>query len=207
MEILYCIFIGYALGCLSPAALFSKIKNRDLRKEGSGNLGATNVTMVLGRGFGIAVLLFDVAKGALAVILCRAFFTDAFAYAVLVGGLFSIVGHVFPFYMKFKGGKGLAAFGGTVLAYDPLMLLVMLALGLVIMFIVNYSYVIPFAGGVLFCTLATIKTPDIFVFLLTFLIGAIIIWKHFPNLLKAKDKKDIKVRDYIKKHILKKGNQ
>lgn len=202
MEILYCILIGYFLGCLSPAALLGKLKKRDLRKEGTGNLGATNVTMVLGKGFGVFVMLFDIAKGALAVILCRIFFEEAFAYAALLGGLFVVIGHVFPFYLKFRGGKGLAAFGGMVLAYDPLLFVILLALALLVMFIVNYSFVVPFAGGALFCILATIKTPDIFVFLISFLSGALIIWKHSPNLVKARNKSDIKVRDYIAKHIL-----
>ncbi len=204
MEILYCIIIGYLLGCLSPAALVSKIKNRDLTKEGTGNIGATNVTMVLGRGFGIMVMLFDIFKGVLAVNLCRLFFADSFTYAALLGGLFAVVGHVFPFYLKFRGGKGLAAFGGLVLGYDPMLFFILLALALVIMLIVNYSFVMPFAGGALFPILATIKDPDWSVFLLSLIAGVLIIWKHSPNLMKARDKTDIKVRDYIKKHILKK---
>ncbi len=205
MEILYCILIGYTLGCLSPAAFVSKIKKHDLTKEGTGNVGATNVTMVIGRGFGIAVMLFDILKSVAAVNLCRVLFEEGFAYAALFGGLFAVVGHIFPFYLKFKGGKGLAAFGGLVLGYDYKMFFLLLVLALIIMFIVNYSFVVPFAGGGLFCILAVLKTQDIFVFLLTLAAGLLIIWKHSPNLVKAKQKEDIKVRDYIKKHILKKG--
>ena len=207
MELLYCILIGYALGCINPAALICKIKKRDIRKEGTHNLGATNVTLVFGRGFGVFVMLFDILKSALAVILCRAIFGYAFAlasYAALIGGVAAIAGHIFPFYLKFRGGKGLAPFGGLVLAYDPLMFVFLLLLTLVTIIIVNYSFVMPFAGGALFCLLATIKNPDIYTFLFSFIAGALIIWKHSSNLVKAKNKKDIKVRDYIKIHILKK---
>ncbi len=210
MYILYCILIGYGLGCINPAAFISYIKKHDLKNEGTGNFGATNVTMVVGRGFGAFVMLFDIFKGAMAVLLCRVLFEESFAYAAILGGLFAIVGHVFPFYLKFRGGKGLAAFGGLVLGYDPLMFLALLALALAAMFITNYSFVMPFVGGGLFCILVSVKQLvlyhnfDIWLFLLALASGLLIMWKHTPNFFKARENKEIKVRDYIKKHILKK---
>ncbi len=203
MEIALTVLIGYALGCLSPAALFSKLKKHDLRSEGTGNLGATNVTMVMGKGFGAFVMLFDIFKGAMAYILPRLIFPGSayFKYIGLIGGLSAMLGHVFPFYLGFKGGKGLAAFGGVVLAYDPLMFLLLILSCFVLMIIVNYSFILPFTGAALFCVFASIKELDLIVFGLTALMSAMIIWKHSSNFTKAKHSKDIKVRDYIKKHI------
>lgn len=201
MQIIWSIIIGYAIGCISPSAIISKFKQRDLRKEGTGNLGATNVTMVLGKRWGIFVMLFDIGKGVASYWLARLLFSD-FAYAGLLSGLFAMVGHIFPFYLKFKGGKGLATFAGVIISYNPLLFLILLICCMVVMFIVNYSFVVPYAGAVFFCLIASIYSLDIVVLLLTACMGSLIIWKHFGNLKKAKNSEDIKVRDYIKKHIL-----
>ncbi len=206
MEILWSILIGYALGCISPSAIISKIKGRNLRKEGTGNLGATNVTMVLGKGWGVFVMLFDIAKGAAAYLICHYAFTEM-TYAGLIAGLSAMLGHVFPFYLGFRGGKGLATFGGVALAYNPLLFLILIVSCMIIMLIVNYSYVFPYVGASLFCLGASLWSFDIFVFLLTLPMAALIIYKHFGNLKKARSAEDITVRDYIKKHIFGKDTE
>jgi glycerol-3-phosphate acyltransferase PlsY len=206
MEILWSILIGYALGCISPSAIISKFKNRNLRNEGTGNLGATNVTMVFGKGWGVFVMLFDIAKGAAAYLICH-FAFDVMPYAGLIAGLAAMLGHVFPFYLGFKGGKGLATFGGVALAYNPLLFFILIVCCMVVMLIVNYSYIFPYAGASLFCIGASLWSLDIFVFLLTLPMAALIIYKHFGNLKKARSSEDITVRDYIKKHILGKTSE
>jgi glycerol-3-phosphate acyltransferase PlsY len=204
IDILLCILIGYALGCISPSVIISKILHRNLKEEGTGNYGATNVTMVLGRGFGAFVMLFDIAKGAFAYLVASWIFTD-FAYAGLVSGLAAVLGHCYPFYIKFKGGKGLAAYGGVILAYDPLLFAIVLACAMVLMLIVNYSFIFPYSGSFLVCVLATIKTKDPIIFILLAVMAAVIMTKHFSNMKKALKSSDIGVRDYIVKHIIKKN--
>ena len=91
---------GYLLGSLSPATLFSKLKKVDLKRVGTKNPGAANALLMLGRGYGAAVMLLDMAKAAVSVLLARALF-PASAVAPLLAGGFAILGHIFPFYMGF----------------------------------------------------------------------------------------------------------
>ncbi len=120
MRYLWGIVIGYLLGSISPTYLFSMIKNIDMRKSGTGNLGATNAMLTLGKGFGVAVMIFDIAKAFVPVLICKILHDDDHILMLSVG-LAAVVGHAFPFYLKFKGGKGVATLAGLVLAYNPLM--------------------------------------------------------------------------------------
>ena len=129
MKILLCILIGYLIGSLNPAALLSKLKKKDLRKQGTGNLGATNTMIVLGKGYGALVMLFDVAKAFASVKLAQLLFADL-AVAGILAGSAAVIGHIYPFYLKFQGGKGLAAFGGMILAVDPLLFIILLVIAL-----------------------------------------------------------------------------
>ena len=203
MEIVLCVIIGYAFGCLSPAALIAKITRRDLKNEGTGNLGATNVTMVIGRFAGFIVMFLDVLKGFFAYKLCELMFGSALQEAGLLGGLFAVIGHVFPFYMRFSGGKGLASFAGVVLARNPKAFIFLLLVCVVAMLAVNYSFVVPFTGAVGFCVIETWCARSLWVFIFTFLLGAIIVIKHFPNAIRAIKGEDTSVREFIKKHLKK----
>ena len=97
--------LGYLLGCSNMAYWLSRIKNVDIRKNGSGNLGASNATVLLGWGAGVIVALHDIGKAVLAVILTKLLFPEA-EYAAAAAGVACVLGHIFPFYLKFKGGKG-----------------------------------------------------------------------------------------------------
>ena len=119
------LLIGYLFGTLNPAALLSKIKKKDLRRVGTNNLGATNVMLNFGKKYGALVLVLDMAKTVIACMIARLAFPSSHT-ATIVTGIGAILGHIFPFYMKFKGGKGLAAFAGLVFAFDPLVFLIML---------------------------------------------------------------------------------
>ena len=204
MNYIICVLIGYLLGCLSPSALIAKIKHKNLRENGTQNLGATNVSLVIGKKWGVAVMLFDIAKSFFACKIAEHILDEE--HIGLVVGLFAIVGHVFPFYMHFKGGKGLAAFGGFVLAFDPIVFLLLLGFALILMIIVNYSFVVPYSGSILFPVLAYVHTGDLIVFGFAALAGVLIMYKHFENILKARKSKDIKVRDFFKR-VFKKENE
>lgn len=206
MKILLCTLIGYLLGSLSPSALLSKIKKQNLRKQGTGNLGASNTMLVLGKGYGALVMVFDIAKAFAACRIVRLLFPE-FVYGGLIAGLSAELGHIFPFYLKFKGGKGLSAFGGLVLAYDPLMFLVLLAFGCVLMVIVNYSAAMPMSVGVLFPILAGLKSGDGIVFAITLAAGLLILAKHASNVTKGRQGKDIKIREFIKNDLFRVCNR
>lgn len=109
---------GYLLGSLSFALLLVRWRTgTDIRKEGSGNAGATNVLRAHGKALGLAVALLDVAKGAAAVLLVRLVTADP-RYAA-AAGFAAILGHVFPLYSGFRGGKGVATAVGAFLVLAP----------------------------------------------------------------------------------------
>lgn len=115
--------VAYLLGSVSFAVLLVRIATgKDIRTEGSGNAGATNVLRAHGKGLGVAVAALDVAKGALAVILVRMVTADPRAAAA--AALAAILGHVFPIFYGFRGGKGVATTVGAFLALAPLPTLV-----------------------------------------------------------------------------------
>lgn len=190
--------IGYVIGSLSPSALLSKIKHKNFRKQGTGNLGATNTAIILGKGYGAFVMLFDIFKAAAASFLCAHLFPQL-SLVPLVAGVFAVIGHVFPFYLRFRGGKGLATFGGLILSFDPVMFLILLALTLILMFVFNYGVAMPISASILFPILAFLKTRSIIVFALTSAASLLVFIKHLPNLKKAIKNQDHTVRDYIAK--------
>lgn len=200
MKLVLCVLIGYLLGSLSPAALLSKLKKKNLRKQGTGNLGATNTMLVLGKGYGALVMIFDIAKAFVAVKLAQLFVPNL-AIAGILSGSAAVIGHIYPFYLKFKGGKGLAAFGGLVLGVDPLLFVVLLVTALALMLIINFSVAMPMSAAILFPILYGIRTKSFPEIIVSIVISLLIIVKHYSNLLKAKNGDEIKVRDYIKEHL------
>jgi glycerol-3-phosphate acyltransferase PlsY len=111
--------VAYLLGSIPFGLLVAKVFGRgDVRKEGSGNIGATNVSRVAGPLAGILTLLLDGAKGAAAVLVAGRYSNDS-AMWMVIAGLAALVGHCFPVWLKFKGGKGVATAAGVYLALCP----------------------------------------------------------------------------------------
>ncbi len=201
MEILLCLLLGYALGCLHPAALLGKLKDLDLKKLGTQNLGASNALLVLGKLSGAIVMVVDIAKSYFACRIAKALFPLLTA-AGLVAGLGAILGHVFPFYLHFDGGKGLAAYAGLVLAYDPGIFVFLLVLTVIAVLIVNYGVAMPMGGGVLFPVLVWLRSRSLTLFCWSLASGVLVIVKHWSNIGRARRGEDVKVREYIRDHFL-----
>lgn len=121
------LILTYLIASVPFGLVISKIFARqDIRESGSGNIGATNVTRVLGKKFGAATLILDGLKGALMVIAARFLFVDATflnVFLILVGAV-AVLGHIFPLYLKFKGGKGVATALAVLLTINPIIGLV-----------------------------------------------------------------------------------
>lgn len=199
-KIVLLLLMGYLLGCLSPAALFSKWKNTNLRHHGTGNLGATNTMLVLGKGYGAAVMIFDISKAYIAVKLAQLLF-PGFAFAGLLAGGASVAGHIFPFYLKFKGGKGLAAFGGMIMGVDLPLFLFLLVISLSLMLIINHSVAMPMSGAVLFPILYGGRSENILAGLLAAAVGLLIICKHVDHFGKIRRGEDPKIREYVRQNL------
>lgn len=200
MKNILCLFIGYLIGSGNPAALIAKIKKEDLRNQGTGNLGASNTMLVFGKKLGLLVMVFDIAKAWCAANLA-ALLLPQVRTAGLLAGLGAVLGHVFPFYLGFRGGKGLAAFAGMVLAQDPRMFFALLLLGMVLMLAVNYTAVMPISAGLLFPVLTLLRSRSLDAFVIALAAGALIIVKHFGNLIKGCSGEDIDIRHFIKEEI------
>ena len=201
MKYILCILLAYLIGSLSPSALIAKIKHKDLRKEGTGNLGATNTTLVFGKMFGFIVMVFDVFKGFLAVKISTWVLPEIEWFALLTG-LFAIIGHCFPFYLKFKGGKGLASFGGVVLAYNPLFFLFVLITGVIIVLIVNSGTALLYYAALVFSIYAVIAESSIPTIVVCIIISLFMMIVFIPDVKKAINGQEPKSRDFLKKENL-----
>lgn len=190
--------VGYGIGQLSPAALISKLKNKDLRENGTGNLGATNTMLVFGKAYGIAVMIFDVLKAYIAIKIAKALFPK-YVFVGLVAGCCAVIGHIFPAYLNFRGGKGVATFAGLILAYDVRVLLGLFLVAIFIMIITDTGHYGPISAAILFPVWLWMKVKSIFVFGGVAAVGGLIIYKHRENISKAKEGKEIRVREFAEK--------
>lgn len=109
--------LGYLLGTPNPSLMLSRVKGVDVTEEGTGNPGASNTALLLGVPLGLLVAFLDISKAVVAVQLCKRLFRTA-RYAGVAGGIFCVLGHMFPFYRRFRGGKGFASYAGLILALD-----------------------------------------------------------------------------------------
>jgi glycerol-3-phosphate acyltransferase PlsY len=129
--------VAYLIGSVSFAVLLVRLRTgRDIRTEGSGNAGATNVLRSHGRVLGLAVAGLDIAKGAVAVLLVRALTADPRCAAA--AGLAVVVGHVFPLFYGFRGGKGVATAVGAFAVLAPLATLVCVGIFIVVVAVTRY---------------------------------------------------------------------
>ena len=128
--------IGYLLGSINASIIFSKLKGVDIRNHGSGNAGATNTLRTYGKGVAAGVTLFDILKGIIAVLIARYILKDEMA--VLLAGLGAVLGHNFPLYFGFKGGKGILTSFAVILMISPFAALCALAVAIIIMATTRY---------------------------------------------------------------------
>jgi glycerol-3-phosphate acyltransferase PlsY len=184
--------LAYLLGSIPFGLLLTKLfGGRDIRNAGSGNIGATNVARVVGPAAGILTLLLDAAKGALAVWLAGRF-TEHRATPLMLAGVAALVGHCFPVWLKFKGGKGVATALGVFLMLAPLA-----ALGALVFFIavvLMWRYVslgsVSAAAAMpllIYFLWAPGHAPPLVVTFGTLFAAALIIFKHDANLQRLVD--------------------
>lgn len=141
IKILICLVLGYCFGCISTGYIVGKANKIDIRKYGSGNAGTTNALRTLGWKAGLLTFLGDAIKAILPILLIRlVIFPDyeTLNLLMLYTGLGAVLGHNFPFWLHFKGGKGIAATGGVMLAYDWRLAVAALVVFLIIVVVTRY---------------------------------------------------------------------
>lgn len=140
MERLICLAIGYLFGIFQTGYIYGMINHVDIRKHGSGNAGTTNALRTLGWKAGVITFIGDCLKCVLAVVLVRLIFADSSHVELLAiyAGLGAVLGHNFPFYLNFKGGKGIASTAGLILAVNPVMFLIIAVVFIAIVWFTQY---------------------------------------------------------------------
>ncbi len=178
-----CAVASYLLGSIPTGFLWAKARGIDIRKVGSGNIGATNVMRTLGKGPGTVVLLLDAAKGFLPVFFAPRIFSDVDRHALQIICCVSvIVGHNWTCWLKFKGGKGIATSAGALLAFLPLPLLCALGVWLVVFAVGRYVSLASISAAVAMPIATWLTGKDAPLCAFTALLGAVAIYKHKSNI-------------------------
>jgi len=193
--------VAYLMGSFSSAVWIGKwFYNTDVRTQGSGNAGATNTLRVLGTKAGIIVMVLDIAKAWGAVTLAHVFAGDTLTYSQLIDykiilGAAAVLGHVFPVFTGFKGGKGVASLVGVILAlYSPYIFLIVLAWFVLVVAVTRYVSLASVTGSILFAVLAIVAfhEQNVYLIVLAALIAIFIPVTHHKNikrLLKGEESK------------------
>ena len=182
MNPIFAILIAYLIGAVPFGLLIAKLQGLDIRAHGSGNIGATNVVRVLGKKWGIITLLLDVLKGYVPTLLYSVVFGGT-ANWVLGVGVATVVGHTFPVYLRFKGGKGVATSAGMLTALAPEAVGVGLLVWLLCMGIWRIVSLASIIAALAVALTAWVVPGAVWVErLLITLISVLIIWLHRANI-------------------------
>ena len=181
--------IAYLIGSIPTGFLMAKMRGVDIRSVGSGNIGATNVFRILGKGPGIAVLLIDALKGFLPAKFLPALFlhgasmsSPRYQYLALIAGVFAILGHNYTCWLRFKGGKGVATTAGVLVAWVPLAFLIALGSWLVVFGVSRYVSLASIVAAVVLPFAVWGTDRRMFMIYIATLLSLLVIFKHRSNI-------------------------
>ena len=196
------ILAAYLLGCSNMAVYLAKLKNVDLTK-GSGNPGTSNATILMGWNAGVIVGIHDIGKAALAVILAELIFPDL-KYVGAAAGVACILGHIFPFYMGFRRGKGFASYLGMTLALNWKFALIILIIVGIVTVVTDYIVVGTVTTVVLVPVVMGILTQSAILAIILCAATVVILYKHRENFARLRNGTEIGLRSAAKgKHRVK----
>jgi glycerol-3-phosphate acyltransferase PlsY len=191
VKLFIAVLAGYLLGSIPPSFLAGKIaRNIDIRQYGSGNAGATNVLRVLGVKAGIVVFLADILKGVLAALVGRWMAGETGA---VLAGFAAIVGHNWPVFLNFRGGKGIATSFGVLLVLFPLISAILFVVGVIIIAITGYVSLGSITAAILFPILLVIFGYDWKMVLFGVLVGGLALYRHRSNISRLIEGKENKL--------------
>ncbi len=208
MERLLCVVIGYLFGLIQTGYIYGKIKKIDIRNHGSGNAGTTNALRTLGWKAGVITFIGDCLKCVVAVTVVQFMFIQdprQSLYA-MYAGLGAVLGHNFPFYLKFKGGKGIASTAGLILAINPIMFLIVAVVFIGIVLITQYVSLGSIIIMILFVIMVVIsgQTGELWLpkgdlyeyYAIAIVLALLAIWRHRANIKRlingTENKTDVK---------------
>ncbi|HDV4277023.1 TPA: glycerol-3-phosphate 1-O-acyltransferase PlsY [Staphylococcus aureus] len=188
MMIIVMLLLSYLIGAFPSGFVIGKLFfKKDIRQFGSGNTGATNSFRVLGRPAGFLVTFLDIFKGFITVFFplwlpvhadgpISTFFTNG-----LIVGLFAILGHVYPVYLKFQGGKAVATSAGVVLGVNPILLLILAIIFFIVLKIFKYVSLASIVAAIC-CVIGSLIIQDYLLLVVSFLVSIILIIRHRSNI-------------------------
>ncbi|MEB6120302.1 glycerol-3-phosphate 1-O-acyltransferase PlsY [Mammaliicoccus sciuri] len=175
------IILSYLVGCFPSGLVLGKLSyKKDIRQFGSGNLGATNTFRVLGKKAGFIVMFLDIFKGFIVVFFPIWFNVDIPSIFV---GICAVVGHVFPIFLKFKGGKAVATSAGAVLGVHPILLIILAIIFFVILYLTKYVSLSSIVAGIS-CFIGAIIIGDIPFLIVSIAILVILLVRHQSNIIR-----------------------
>lgn len=194
MAYLIFIIMSYLLGSIPSALIVGKLGYKiDIREHGSGNMGATNAFRVLGKKAGIIVTLADILKGTVATLLpfIGIIYFDL-ELSRLIIGVFAVLGHTYPIFAKFKGGKAVATSGGIVLGINPVLFIIMILTFIITLYISKYVSLSSMLTGVI-STIIALFFKDYLLFAMILLLTIFVFYRHKENIKRIKNKTEPKI--------------
>lgn len=198
MNLIFLILISYFFGSVPFGYLIAKYKKIDIRKTGSGNIGATNINRTLGLKYGLLVGLLDFSKGAMITFLAKVFLN--YPQEIILLSLAVFLGHIFSVFLKFKGGKGVAVFAGTFLVIAGFKIfLIVFMLWLICLYLTKIMSLTNLILSIFipFIILFTLHSTGYFIYCL--IAGVFIWWSHRANIIRLKNGTEEKLKfDFFK---------
>lgn len=188
---------AYIIGTSNMTYYISRFKNIEVRDKGSKNLGASNAAIILGWRAGLLAGLHDIAKSSFCVILASLIFPNT-PYIGAVAGVASVLGHIFPFYLKFRGGKGFASYIGMTLALNWKFALIVLALIVLVTLITDYLFAGTLTTVISVPIVLGVLTDSIILAAILSIASAVIVYKHRENFVRIYNGTEIGLLSTIK---------
>lgn len=193
MEIALIIIVSYLLGSIPSGLIVGKaFYGIDIREHGSGNLGGTNTFRTLGKKAGMIVTAADILKGTLASALPIMFGVDG-QIDPLIAGMIAVVGHMYPVFANFKGGKAVATSGGVLLACAPVMFLVMVVVFLLSLYITKFVSLSSIIASIVAVIYAVIAKEPLLIIVVS-LLSLFVIYRHRANIKRIINKTEPKIK-------------
>ena len=197
MEYVIVIIISYLIGTISPAMITARrVKKIDIRDVNSKNAGTSNIAMTLGMKYAVIVGLSDILKGAIPVAILRLVFPDN-EIIWIVGGLSAVVGHIYPVFYGFRGGKGTATFGGMILAVFPLQAIVLAVFFYIVLIVSDFITTATIAVMIAIPIMMIIQGNENISIILVSIFSLFSIFLHRKNVMRIIRKEEIGLRKGI----------
>ena len=190
LDIFYVIAYSYLLGSIPFGLIITKIfLGKDIRNIGSGNIGTTNVLRTGKKSLAVATLLFDVLKGYVSILIVYKYFNEL----IYLSALICFIGHIFPIWLKFKGGKGVATYLGIILGISFMLGIIFGIAWLLAAIIFRYASVSSMLSSMIVCFYSFYSSNETQSYFL-FIIFIIIIFTHKENIIRLKNSKENRIK-------------